>query len=83
MTDVLTEIRFWSQVIGDAKRTVICPPDLESRCKGYVAARGLEHRITVLANQFCPPNQLFVIDGNAVEASVRQSLLRRRGGRQV
>lgn len=74
--DVLTEVRFWSQVIGDAERTVICHSELESRCKGYVAARGLEGLITVLANRFCPENRIFVIDGNALEASFRQAMQR-------
>lgn len=74
--DVLTEVRFWAQVIGDAERTVICHPELESRCKGYVTARGLDHLITVLANRFCPEDKIFVIDGNALEASLRQALQR-------
>lgn len=73
MNDTLTEVRFWAQVIGDAKRTVMCPPDLESRCKGYVAARGLEHLITVQANPYCPGGRLFVIDEQAIQASVTRT----------
>ena len=42
MNDTLTE---------DAKQTVICPPELESRCKGYVEARGLGGLITIEANR--------------------------------
>lgn len=74
--DVLTEVRFWSQVIGDAKRTVLCPPDLESRCKGYVDARGLAGLITVKASRACPPNQILVIDEQAIEADMREFLAR-------
>jgi len=46
----VTEIRFWDQVMTDARRTVICSPENESRCKGYVAARDLTGIITVVAN---------------------------------
>lgn len=74
--DVLTEIKFWSQVMTDAERTVICPPDLESRCKGYVDARGLGGLITVKASPSCPPNQILVLDERAVEASLREAVAR-------
>lgn len=66
----MTEIRFWSQVVGDAKRTVVCPPDLESRCAGYVRARGLEHLITVKASRYVPENRIFVIDEQAIDAEM-------------
>lgn len=76
MTDVLTEVRFWSQVMTDAKRTVHCPPDLESRIKGWVDARGMGGLVKVITNPMCPPNQVFVIDEAAIEASFQQSLHR-------
>ena len=68
--DMLTEIRFWQQVVGDSKRTVVCSPDLESRCKGYVEARGLGHLITVIASPACPDDRLFVIDEQAMNAEM-------------
>lgn len=68
MDEVLTEVRFWQQVIGDARRTVFCPPDLESRCKGYVAARGLEHIITIQASPYVPENTIIVADLGAIDA---------------
>ena len=77
MSDPMTEIRFWEQVIGDSRRTVICPPDLESRCKGYVAARGLEGIITVMASPYCPADRLFVMDEGAIAAeAARPSRIR-------
>ena len=75
-TPSLTEMRFWAQVIGDAKRTVICPPDLESRCKGYVDARGLGYLITVKPSPYCPPNQILVLDEQALQASMNEMLAR-------
>ena len=76
MSDMWTELRFWAQVIGDSKRTVICPPDLESRCKGYVAARGLDGLITVEANPFCPEDRIFVFDTPAIDATLNKSTVR-------
>ena len=72
MSDVLTEVRFWMQVLTDAKRTVICSPDLESRCKGYVDARGLGHLIKVKASPFMPDDRLYVIDEGAMQAELNR-----------
>lgn len=72
MGDVLTEVRFWAQVMGDSKRTVMCSPDLESRCKGYVDTRGLGGVITIKASRLIPDNQILVIDEQSIEASWRE-----------
>ena len=74
--DVLTEVRFWAQVIGDARRTVLCPPDLESRIKGWVDARGMGGIIRVMASPFCPKGSIYVIDDGATAASLNQSVQR-------
>jgi hypothetical protein len=72
MSDVLTEVRFWLQVTADARRTVVCPPDLESRCKGYIDARELGHLITVKASPFMPDDCLYVIDEGALQAELNR-----------
>ena len=74
MSEPLTELRFWQQVIGDARRTVLCPPEMESRCKGYVDARGLGGVITVKASPVCPDDRLYVMDEQALMASVNRPL---------
>jgi hypothetical protein len=74
MADALTEVRFWAQVMTDAHRTVLCPPEWESRCKGFVDARGLGGLITVVASPICPTGQIVVMDTNAIEAGWRQTL---------
>ena len=74
MSDPLTELRFWQQVIGDARRTVLCPPEMESRCKCYVDARGLGGLITVVASRACPDDRLYVMDEQALMASVNRPL---------
>lgn len=68
--DMLTEVRFWSMVATNAKRTVMCSPEMESRCKGYVDARGLSGLITVKASRAVPDDRVFVIDEGAVEATL-------------
>ena len=72
MNDVLNEVRFWAQVVGDSKRTVVCPPDLESRCKGFVDARGLGGLITVKTSPYVPAETIFVIDEQGIDASLRK-----------
>lgn len=76
MNDVLTEMQFWAQVMTDAQRTVLCSPDLESRLKGYVDARGLGRLIKIVASPAVPGNQLIVVDEHAMEAGWREMLAR-------
>ena len=76
MNDTLTEVRFWSQVMTDAKRTVFCSPDLESRCKGWVDARGLSGLITVKASPAVPEGRLYIVDEGAIEAATNEVLNR-------
>lgn len=78
MSDALTEARFWLQVIGDAKRTVVCPPGLESRIKVWVTARGMDRMLKVVANPACPPNQVLLIDEQAIAADFAESVQRYR-----
>ena len=75
MSDVLTEVRFWAQVLTDAKRTVICSPDLESRCKGYIEARGLGYLITVKVSPFAPDNCLYVMDECVMQAELNRKVM--------
>jgi hypothetical protein len=67
VNDVLTEVRFWSQVIGDARCTVLCCPDLESRIKGWVGARGMGGVITVEASPSVPADRILVVDQAAIQ----------------
>lgn len=71
--DVLTEARFWAQVIGDARRTVYCSPENESRCKGYVAARGMAGIVAVVASPAVPDDRLLVVDDSGIEADWREA----------
>jgi hypothetical protein len=76
MSDMLTEIRFWAQVTGDAKRLVLCNPDLESRIKGWIDARGMSGILSVIADPACPIDRVFIVDQPALDAAYRQVLQR-------
>lgn len=67
--------KFWAQIQGDAKRTVLCEPHRLHEILAIVETRGYDH-ITVLASQHCPAGQLLVIDEGAIEASGRAALQR-------
>lgn len=72
MNGMLTEIKFWSQVMTDAKRTIFCSPENESRCKGYIAARGLSGLLTVIVSPAVADNRLFIVDEQAIRARFRR-----------
>jgi len=69
------EIRFWMQVMTDAERTVVCSPELESRCKTWVDARGMGHLITVKVSQTCPDETIFLFDERGIDAEMRKAML--------
>lgn len=70
---MLDEIRFWSQVITDSRRTILCSPENESRIKGWLDAQefGL---YTVRASQVVPDDVVYVIDEQALEAETSRYL---------
>lgn len=80
--DILGNVKFWMQVVGDLQQTIVCPPDLESRVKCRVDAMGIGGMVTVQASRACPPDKLILIDTAAIEAANRQALQRDRYERQ-
>lgn len=75
MADPVTDLLFWQQVVKDAERTVVCNPDMESRVKGILGRLGASG-MKVIASPFCPEGSVYVLDENAINAKLRQSLLR-------
>jgi hypothetical protein len=75
MTPEESDLRFWVQVAKDSERMVVCHPDLESRIKTGLDARGITG-MKVVANPYCPKDSVYVVDWNALDASARQSLTR-------
>ncbi|MEV0556174.1 hypothetical protein AB0I27_22330 [Streptomyces sp. NPDC050597] len=75
VTDVermLTDIGFYSQVVGDSKRTIICPPSLLHAVRALVEAHELGGVYSVRASPVCD-GKLFVLDEQAMEATFRQA----------
>lgn len=69
------DVRFWLQIIGDARRTIVCSPELESRIKTQVEARNLAGIITVQATRNWPhESSVLVIDEGAITANANQLL---------
>jgi hypothetical protein len=79
--DLVTSIRFWEQIQGDAKRTVICEPHRVDEIRAAVDERGCGGTVTVRASTACPEGQLVVIDEAAMEAADRQMV--QRAGRDI
>jgi hypothetical protein len=72
MSDPLTEVRFWMQMMRDSERTIICSPENESRIKSWIDARNCGGILKVLVERYVPDDQIFVMDHHAIEASQRQ-----------
>lgn len=74
---ILDDARFWAQVMTDQERTIVCPPEYESRLKVMIETRGLSGLLTVLPSRVCPDDKLIVIDRHALDASLAQTMLSR------
>lgn len=68
--------RFWQQIEGDAKRTILCEPHRLDAIQAAVKQRGLADLITVRASPYCPAGQLLVLDDSAMEATWQQTIQR-------
>lgn len=71
--NLINDIRFWAQIQGDAKRTVLCEPHRAAEVRALIEERGYDH-ITVLASPACPEGKFLVIDEQALEAANRQMM---------
>lgn len=65
---IFDDILFWSQVIGDSKRTIICPT-VELAEKVRAAVSGYHE---VVVDPAVPAGQVVVIDRQALAASEAQ-----------
>lgn len=60
-SDVLTEVQFWSMVLADSRKTVLCNPEYESRIKTWIEARGMAGIIRVQASVTVPLDRLYIV----------------------
>lgn len=70
-------LQFWSQLEGDAKRTLVAHPDKVERVRAVIREAGLDDAMTVIANAHVPPGRVYVIDTPAMEADARQDVQKR------
>ncbi|MFF0055659.1 hypothetical protein ACFYRI_14840 [Streptomyces microflavus] len=70
------EARFFAQIIGDARRTILCEPHRVDEIQEAVNRMGMAGILTVKASPVCPEGKLLVIDEQALEASARQAASR-------
>lgn len=68
------DVRFWQQIEGDAKRTIVVHPDQADDVRAAVTAVGLDGIVTVLASPITEHGNAYVIDEQAIEAGQRQDL---------
>ncbi|MEU8623292.1 hypothetical protein [Streptomyces sp. NPDC048669] len=66
------ECRFFTQIIGDAKRTIICEQHRLDEIRKAVDRSDAAGILTVKTSPACPSGQLLVIDEQAAEASFNQ-----------
>lgn len=82
MTDPLAEIRRWVDLITcgqmereEARRTIVVPtPELAVEIEAMAAAAGLGDLWTVKHNQYAPDGYVYIIDEQAIDAGLRESL---------
>lgn len=65
----LDDLRFAAIAIEEGRRTLLCHPDNEAAVRAAMPSEFYE----VAVNPFCPPDKVFVIDRNAVEAGVNEA----------
>jgi len=70
---MIDDIRFWMQVVGDSRRTLLVPPELESHAIEMVKARGLAHLVTVKASAYLPAGKAYLVDEQALDVELHRS----------
>ena len=71
--DPVTEVQFWAQVTEDDRRTVFCAPGRMAEVKQLLAEHDMGEQFDVHESPGCRPNQILMVDHNALDAAMRQS----------
>lgn len=72
--DVWDELRFATQVMNDAKRTLICEPGRVEEFRALVEAWDTSALFEVRSSAACPPGRVLVLDEQALSAAQNQTL---------
>ncbi|MEU0670384.1 hypothetical protein ABZ508_33225 [Streptomyces lavendulocolor] len=73
---ILNDIRFYSQIFEDAKRTLYCPPSQADAVRNIVDEHELGHLYTVSASPVVPAGRIIMVDEQALDAATQQAAQR-------
>lgn len=73
LSEVQTTIRFWRQIMGDAKRTILVQPGLEEKLRAAVLEADLDDIVTIKTSTFVPDNTAYVMDEQALRADMSRT----------
>jgi hypothetical protein len=76
VSNIWDDVRFWAQVTGDTRRTLICPPAIADKVRAKLDELGIAGLHDVQESPYTPAGQILVVDHNAIEASTRQAIQR-------
>ncbi|MER6109332.1 hypothetical protein [Streptomyces hirsutus] len=76
LPQMMDDERFWDQIRGDAKRTILCEPHRADDLRAAVEQRGYGSFLSVRASPYCPAGKFLVLDDSAIEASWQQTIQR-------
>jgi hypothetical protein len=76
MRRMMDDIRFWDQIQGDAKRTILCLPEQVDAVRAAIDQKDVGHLLTVRSSPLAPEGKFIIIDEQALEASWRQMIQR-------
>jgi hypothetical protein len=62
---------------AESERTIMCHPDRAVELRWRIDQAGADDVLTVVENPAIPPGDIYIIDHNAIEAGMRESLAAR------
>lgn len=72
--DFWDELRFTTQVMNDARRTLLCEPDMANVVRALIEAMGAAGTFEVRSSSACPSGKILVLDEQALTAAENQTL---------
>jgi hypothetical protein len=78
--DAMFAVRFGEIIRAESTRTVLVRAEDEQRWRDTVAAHGLNEYLTVVGSPYVPAGQAYVVDEQALDASMQESIQRLRLG---
>ncbi|GAA3721667.1 hypothetical protein GCM10022224_103860 [Nonomuraea antimicrobica] len=74
MREPLNDVRFWQQIVGGSKRTVVCSPGQAGAVRTAIERSGAADILSVVASPVVPDGQAYLVDEQAIEAEHRENI---------